>query len=268
MGDQPKWVEVAKRTPAWISGAIGLATGIIGFVLLLQGNVDLGVTVLGILVTGLLLFALAYLAFAKTPPLVEGGRGVYRFEKYRTWALLGLGLVVGIASSALLFEESRRFIVASIAGREGAAGPEGEAGPGPEQEAVGAQRERADASFSNDCFEAYFAPVGSGRVANLENGATAQVVLDSDQTKGEVAGLHFTELGRSVGAMTYRVFPESNLFRIESMVDGVCLELTQYAGASLPSADPMEFELGEEAYILDMVYDGGAVFASFRRFSP
>ena len=265
MGDQPKWIEVAKKTPAWVSGAIGLATGIIGFVLLLQGNVDLGVTVLGILVTVLLLYAFAYVAFAKTPPLVKGGRGVYRFEKYRTWALLGLGLVAGIATSALLFEESRGFIVASITGREDAAA-QGEGRSG--REAAGAQEEGSDGSFSNECFEAYFATVGDGRVGTLENGATAQVVLESDQTKGEVAGLHFTEFGRSVGAVTYQVFPDSNLFRIESLVDGGCQELAQYGGRSLPSADPIEISLGEEAYILDMVYDGGAVYASFRQFSP
>lgn len=250
MGNEQKWIEVVKRAPAWVSGGISLATAMIGFVLLLQGNVGLGVTVLGVLLAALLSFGLAYVAFARTPPLIEGGRGVYRFERLRPWALLGLGVVAGLVASALLFEGSREFVVTAITGREGA-------GPA----------ERGDVLFADDCFEATFAGVGDGRVATLEKGATAQVVLESDQTKGEAAGLYLTDFGRPVGAVTYHVFPESDLFRIESLVDGGCEEVGGYAGMSLPSADPVEVRLGEAEYILDMVYDGGAVYASFRGFS-
>lgn len=34
-----------------------------------------------------------YAAFARTLPLVKGGKGVYRFSKYRPWALAGIGLI-------------------------------------------------------------------------------------------------------------------------------------------------------------------------------
>lgn len=266
MGDQQKWIEAARKSPGWVSGGISLATAVIGFVLLLQGNVQLGVTVLGVLLTALLLFGLAYVAFARTTPLIEGGRGVYRFEKYRLWALVGLGLVVGLVIAVLLFRESRLFIVAAITGRDRAVEVGGEAGSG--GLTGGNQGERTDASFADECFGAYFSAVGDGRVATLENGATAQVVLDSDQTKEEAAGLYLTDFGRPVGAVTYRVFPESDLFRIESAVDEGCRELGAYAGRSVPDADDVEMRLAGSDYILSLIHDGGTVFASFRQFTP
>lgn len=266
MGDEQKWIEVAKRTPALVSGGITLATAVIGFLLLLQGNVALGITVLGVLTTALLLFALAYVAFARTPPLVEGGRGVYRFEKYRTWALLGLGLVIGVAVSTLLFKGSRDFVVSALTGQDVAAGAAGE-GDGDDVEGA-ATVEQADATFAEDCFGAYFAGMGDGRVATLENGASAQIVLESDQTKGEAAGLYLTDFGRPVGAVTYHVFMESNLFRIESAVDGACRELQGHAGTSLPDANTMEMRLDGTVYLLSLVHDGGTVYAGFQEFTP
>lgn len=257
-------MDVVRRAPAWVSGGISLATAIIGFVLLLQGNVNLGITVLGVLITALLLFGLAYVAFGKTPPLVEGGKGVYRFERYRPWALLGLGLVVGLAASTLLFEGSRNFVASAITGQEGAAESERDGGGDVVEGGAG----EAAGSFAGDCFEAIFSAVGDGRVAMLENGATAQVVLESDQTKGEAAGLYLTEFGRPVGAVVYHVFPESNLFRIESIVDGACRELEGRADMSLPDADAVEIRLNGTDYTLSLIYDGGAVFAGFREFSP
>lgn len=266
MGERQKWIEVIRKSPAWVSGGISLATAVIGFVLLLQGNVQLGVTVLGILLTVLLLFGLAYVVFARTAPLIEGGRGVYRFERYRPWALLGLGLVVGLVIAVFLFRESRVFIVAAITGRDGAAEVGREAGDGGVE--GGAQAERTDVSFADGCFGAYFSAVGDGRVATLENGATAQVVLDSDQTKGDAAGLYLTDFGRPVGAMTYRVFPESNLFRIESAVDEGCREMGAYVGMNVPDADNVEMRLAGTDYVFSLIHDGGVVFASFRQFTP
>lgn len=127
---------------------------------------------------------------------------------------------------------------------------------------------RTDASLANDCFEATFSAIGNGRVATLENGASVQVVLERDQTKGEAAGLYLTDFGRPVGGVKYWVFAEGLLFRIESVVDGSCQELEAFAGMRLPDADSVEMRLDGTDYILSLIYDGGAVYASFREFSP
>lgn len=102
MSKQPQWWDMLKKAPAWISGAISFATAVIGFVLLVQGNIQIGVIVLVSLVVVFILGACLYLVFARTEPLVEGGKGVYRFEKYRLWAMFGIGLTVGLTGMVLL----------------------------------------------------------------------------------------------------------------------------------------------------------------------
>jgi predicted ABC-type sugar transport system permease subunit len=83
MDDQQRWMGAIKKLPAWISGTISLVTALIGFALLLQGERRLGLAILALVGVAALLIVGVYVAFARTPPLVSGGRGVYRFEKYR-----------------------------------------------------------------------------------------------------------------------------------------------------------------------------------------
>jgi Tol biopolymer transport system component len=116
MDKQPKWVEWIKNLPAWVGGAIGLATAIISFVALLQENYYLGGTVLGFLVLGTTLCLCSYVAFAKTPPLIENGKGVYRFEKGRRWAFVGIVFILAIFVTAFVLKPSRSFIVAAFVG--------------------------------------------------------------------------------------------------------------------------------------------------------
>jgi hypothetical protein len=110
MKDQLKWWDNLKKIPVWISGTISLATAVIGFVLLLQGNYHLGITILGILVILFCLIGCFYLAFVKTPPLIEGGAGVYRYEKYRSWAFVGIGLAIMSIAAVFMCRPSREFI--------------------------------------------------------------------------------------------------------------------------------------------------------------
>lgn len=116
MDRQQKWIEAIKNLPTWVGGAIGLATAIISFVVLLQKNYYLGTVILGLLLLVAMLCLCIYLAFAKTPPLVAGGKGVYRFEKYRLWALVGIGLVITITVIMLAYRPSRSFIVVAFRG--------------------------------------------------------------------------------------------------------------------------------------------------------
>jgi hypothetical protein len=269
MENQQKWIEVIKKLPAWVSGSISLVTAIIGFVLLLQGHYYLGITILGILGTVLLLLLFAYLAFAKTAPLIEGGGGVYRFENYRPWAMLGLGLVIGIAVSALLFGSSRSFLISAISGRGTPTRALIEASsdrntPAP----AGTQAETKISASPGTCFEEYFSGVPDDRVASMENGTVALIVIDRTQTKEGAAGLRFTEFGRLIGAMKYHIFPNNNLFRIESLVDGECQELAGYSNKSVHDADSLQMRLGDQEYVFSLAYDGGEVYATFEQFSP
>ena len=60
------------------------------------------------------LVACVYLFFAKTPPLVEGGKGAYRFEKYRPWALVGIGLIIIIIAAVSIYGPIREFIAIAL----------------------------------------------------------------------------------------------------------------------------------------------------------
>lgn len=104
MSKRPQWWESLKKAPAWISGAISFVTAVIGFVLLLQGNVSLGVTILSWIAVIFSLGLCLYLIFARTPPLVEGGKGVFRYEKYRLWAISGVGLVLVLVATAAIIK--------------------------------------------------------------------------------------------------------------------------------------------------------------------
>lgn len=103
--------DLLKKLSTWITGTISFVTAIISFVLILQGNYQLGITIFGILFFLVLLLLLIYLSSAKTSPLIEGGKGVYRFEKYRPFASTGIGLLLIIACSIFLFKASRSFVV-------------------------------------------------------------------------------------------------------------------------------------------------------------
>ncbi|MDY7079091.1 MAG: tetratricopeptide repeat protein [Chloroflexota bacterium] len=84
------WLDLIKKVPGWITGAIALVTALVGFIQLCQGNTGLVTVVL--LVTGLSggILLCAYVAFGRTPPLVEGGAGVWQYPNWRPWALVGL----------------------------------------------------------------------------------------------------------------------------------------------------------------------------------
>ena len=114
MSKQKDWIESIRRLPAFVQGAIGLLTLIIGFVVLFRDNVYLSVTVSSALILIATFLLCIYLVFAKTPPLVEGGRGVYRFEGYRILALVGIFFVLILVTVLLVTESSRSFVIIEI----------------------------------------------------------------------------------------------------------------------------------------------------------
>lgn len=116
MDKQQKWLDWIRNLPKWVTGTITLATAIIGFVILFQKNYYLGSTVLGFLLLGAVLCLFIYIAFVKTPPLVEGGKGVYRYEKFRRWAFVGIGFVLVVIAAAFALKSSRSFVITAFIG--------------------------------------------------------------------------------------------------------------------------------------------------------
>ena len=116
MNDQQRWIKWIKETPAWIKGAIGLATAIISFVILFRENVHLGTTAsIGMLLATIFCLSI-YIAFSKTPPLIEGGKGVYRFENHRRWAFIGIFLVPLLVIALFFIGASRTFVLTALLG--------------------------------------------------------------------------------------------------------------------------------------------------------
>ena len=107
MENKPKWTDELKKLPGWISGAITFVTATIGFVLLIQGNYQVSIMVLVLLAFSTLFIILVYVAFAKTPPLLEGGRGVYRYQKYRPMAFIGMGIMSASLLGAMILWNNR-----------------------------------------------------------------------------------------------------------------------------------------------------------------
>ena len=105
------WSDVIKRFPEWIMGFIVFVTPVVGFIKLWQGDTGLVTVVLLVMGIGGGLLSCLYLAFKRTPPLVEGSsKGVWRYPRARVWALAGLVLIpllVGGVVCYHLFEEAQ-----------------------------------------------------------------------------------------------------------------------------------------------------------------
>jgi hypothetical protein len=87
------WLDSIKKLPGWITGFIAFVTAVVGFVKLWQGDTGLVTTVLLAIGVGGGTLGCAYLAFKRTPPLVEGGKGTWKYARWRPWALAGLFII-------------------------------------------------------------------------------------------------------------------------------------------------------------------------------
>jgi len=116
MQNNNKWIAWILESPTWLKGAIGLITAIITFALLFRSNYHLAVVVSGGLLIFTLFFSSLCVAFSRTPPLIEGGRGVYRYQNMRPWAL-GTSIFTILTSTAIfVFKPSRAFVIEGITG--------------------------------------------------------------------------------------------------------------------------------------------------------
>ena len=116
MGDVQKWIAWMKKLPVWVQGVIGLIAAIVSFVILFRENYHLGLVITGLTILVSVLCLSAYIAFAKTPPLIIGGKGVYRCENYRIWALRSIAFIVVGIGLMLLLRPSRLYITTAFVG--------------------------------------------------------------------------------------------------------------------------------------------------------
>jgi hypothetical protein len=66
----------------------------VGFIKLWQGDTGLVTMVLLVVGAGGGTLGCAYLAFKRTPPLVEGGRGTWQYLRWRPWALASMVIIL------------------------------------------------------------------------------------------------------------------------------------------------------------------------------
>jgi tetratricopeptide (TPR) repeat protein len=92
-GNNRNWLNSIKKLPGWIAGLITFVTAVVGFVKLWQGDTGLVTIVLLAVGAGGGTLGCIYLAFKRTPPLVEGGKGTWQHPRWRPWALAGLVII-------------------------------------------------------------------------------------------------------------------------------------------------------------------------------
>lgn len=116
MGKQENWVARLNRIPTWIKATVGFISALVSFVLLARDNLHLVIVILGFSLLFSLLGLFVYVFHSKTPPLIEGGKGVYRFSSFRPGALAGIILVGLIIISTIIIQPTREFIFLSFIG--------------------------------------------------------------------------------------------------------------------------------------------------------
>jgi tetratricopeptide (TPR) repeat protein len=95
------WLDSIKKLPGWITGFIAFVTAVVGFIQLWQGDTGLVTMVLLAIGVGGGWLGCAYLAFKRTPPLVEGGKGTWQYPRWRPWALASLVIIPLLTGSGV-----------------------------------------------------------------------------------------------------------------------------------------------------------------------
>jgi hypothetical protein len=127
---------------------------------------------------------------------------------------------------------------------------------------------------SAGCFGAVFEGISAGRVAPVEAGTTAFDVLTSSEPKAGPIGLRFTDHGRTVGGIKVTWYPVNDIFRVESVVDGACRSVEDYADIVdrgqkdvMENSDALRIRLAGRYYELGL-NGGSLVRVSFLQVAP
>ena len=93
------------------------------------------------------------------------------------------------------------------------------------------------------CLKQYFADIDSAKLESIEVGADKYVYLSSDELASKEFlgpfGIKLTQNGKMIGAFTLLFFPDSQLFKLTSIVDSNCQPIaeSEYSNTSY-SGDP------------------------------
>jgi hypothetical protein len=96
----------------------------------------------------------------------------------------------------------------------------------------------AAAALTNGCLGGVFRGIPADRLASVEEGASDQVVIRATQSLSGLAGVRLTELGKTVGGMTFNYVPASSLFKIGALVDRSCKPVAGIEDVDRPGQDP------------------------------
>jgi len=116
MSKQQEWFKGVRELPGWVLGAITLISAIVAFLILFKDNFHLVATVTITVCFLALLLLCIYLAFARTPPLIYGGRGLHRFERARHWALVAVALISVLGVATVVSSSGRNFVKIAFRG--------------------------------------------------------------------------------------------------------------------------------------------------------
>jgi hypothetical protein len=93
------WFEYLKKIPNWIKASVLFFTALLSFSITVKENFYLASLLIYTVIFVTVWLICIYVSFAKTKPLVEGGKGVYRFPTLRFWGLAGIVMVPFVAIS-------------------------------------------------------------------------------------------------------------------------------------------------------------------------
>ena len=135
-----------------------------------------------------------------------------------------------------------------------------------------------ETSGDEKCLTQYLADIDSAKLVSIEVGAYNQTVyLSSDELASKEFvgpfGVKLTQNGKFIGAFSFLFFPNSELFKLASIVDSNCQPVSDYSNNS-NSGDPsaienygdLLFQLAEARFDMDFQFNGtDYIWLSFRQ---
>lgn len=129
---------------------------------------------------------------------------------------------------------------------------------------------------ASGCFDPFFSEIPADRQTSLEVGASNKTILAANQTKTTPIALLLNENREAIGAMIFSVFPDNNLFKIDTIIDASCQPVEQYENASrggdkrnMQNWDTLQMTINAQSYSLRLGYsEGEVVVNAFSAFTP
>ena len=118
------------------------------------------------------------------------------------------------------------------------------------------------------CLTQFFADVDPTKQVSIEVGAYAQdFYLSSEELASRdflgPIGIKLTQNGKMIAALSFLFFPDSQLFKITSIVDSNCQPISEYSNTSnsgdpnaIENSDNLQIQLAEGSFVLGFQFSG------------